>query len=85
MIHEEIVKALSYLYPEAKYVLSGEDIENIDWQSTNIQKPDLATLEKAYADSLESDKKAKELAAIRKTALLERLGITEDEAKLLLS
>jgi hypothetical protein len=84
MTHEEIVRALGHLYPEAKYVLSGDDIENIDWQSTDIECPDFAKLEKAYADSLAAEKKAAELASVKKSEVLERLGITADEAKLLL-
>jgi hypothetical protein len=85
MEHQKIIRALNHLYPEAKYVLSGEDIDNIEWQSSDIEKPNLAMLEKAYSDAIEAEKQAKKLAEIKKAALLDRLGITADEAKLLLS
>ncbi len=85
MTHQEIVRALGHLYPEAQYVLSGQDIENIEWLSPDIACPDLATLEKAYADSIEAEKEAKRLADIKKAELFDRLGITADEAKLLLT
>jgi hypothetical protein len=79
MTHEEIVRALGHLYPSAKYVLSGEDIENIEWLSTDIQCPDFATLEEAYADSIAAEVQAKELMASTKAAALTKLGLTSDE------
>ncbi len=40
---------------------------------------------KAYKDQLAKEKAAAESNALAKAALLDRLGITEDEAKLLLA
>ena len=85
MTHEEIVRALSHLYPEAKYVLSGQDIDNIEWLSTDIECPDFARLEQAYSDSLAAEKNAQELIATTKAAALTKLGLTADELAAILS
>ena len=84
MKHLEIAKALNYLLPEAKFVLSGDTLEGIDW----LDERPLPT-KNEIAEAIEQVK-ASELAeaeakAQAKVDLLERLGITQDEANLLLS
>jgi hypothetical protein len=84
MTNELISKALAILAPSAEWTLSGDDYSKIDWISEST-KPTA----KQVADTIEQ-LPALELASIEallqsKAALLERIGITADEAKLLLS
>ena len=71
-------------YPDAQWNLNGDDYEGLDWVS-NSEKPTKAELEKLWPvvqAELEAQKQAKINA---RAALLERLGITEEEARTLLS
>ena len=84
MTNEDIRLALESLMPEAKYSLAGDDYENIDWVS-DFDKPTIEQIEaeiKLLPKKKASELKAKETA---KAALLTKLGITADEAALLLS
>jgi hypothetical protein len=79
MTTRQIADALLSLCPDAEWTLVGDSYENIDWLS-NQPKPTKAQVEAEIA-------KQPEIAAGKaaaKAALLERLGITEDEAKLLI-
>lgn len=58
-----------------------ETDEIIDREMTDAEYEQYEAELKAYADA----KEAREIAKAQKAALLERLGITEAEAKLLLS
>jgi hypothetical protein len=82
MEHNEKVEAIKFIRPNAQFVLSGNDLT---WLDENQDEPTPAEIELgcvAYQAKLESDKVAK---AAQKATLLDRLGITEDEAKLLLA
>jgi len=77
--HEQITKALSSLAPNAEWTLVGNDFESLIWLSAG-NPPTLAEIEFEIA-SLPT----KQLAKIdARNALLAKLGITEDEARLLL-
>lgn len=71
-------------YPNAQWVLQGDAYEDLVWLDSS-DKPSKSEVQ-AVIDSLESNKLAEavEKAAARQ-ALLDKLGITEDEARLLLS
>lgn len=79
-----IVEAIRNLAPNAEFAFSGEDLTTLDWHSTDIAQPSVAAIEIEIAKV----KKAKETEeadkAAAKAALLAKLGITADEAKLLL-
>jgi hypothetical protein len=81
--HNEIIEALFSLVPDAKWNLVGDDYSSIDWIYGD--KPTLEQLQNEI--ELLPIKKAKlsEEMGKAKNALLARLGITEEEAKLLLS
>ena len=71
------------LIPTGGWVISGDDFEGIQFiEAEPITK---AEFEAGFAkvDAYKAEQDAK--AAAAKTALLDRLGITADEAKLLLS
>jgi hypothetical protein len=75
-------EVLSMLIPTGGWVITGDDFKGIEFiEAKPITK---AQFEAGFAkvDAYKAEQIAKALAA--KSALLERLGITEDEAKLLL-
>ena len=75
-----VAKAVGNLRPNTEWTLSGDDVENIIWHTSDV-KPITKTelnAEIARLEEIEAEKPAK------RANLLERLGITEDEAKLLL-
>lgn len=82
LTHEQIVKSIQYIRPEASFVLNGIDLE---WLDDEQVKPTDLEIEQGWTEyqlKVESDRI--EIEAKRQ-ALLSRLGITEEEAKLLLS
>jgi hypothetical protein len=84
MTHELIIKALKNLVPNAEWTLSGDDYADLIWLSEGTP-PTLEAIE------TEIEKiPAKTAAALKevqdaKAALLTKLGITAEEAVLLLS
>ena len=80
----DYTKILEYKYSSDEWTLNGDDYSGLTWVS-ETPKPSKATLDGLWdevQDLIETKKQA-EVAA--KAALLERLGITADEARLLLS
>jgi len=79
MTNRQIAEALLRLCPNAQYTLVGDNYDDINWLS-DIAKPTKAAVLAEIA-------KEPEIAMAKQTAkaaLLERLGITADEAALLL-
>ena len=81
----DLVKAINKLKPNAEFSFIDDDYSTIKWDVLDGDAPTQAEIDIAIEQV-----KAEELAetqskAEAKTALLGRLGITEDEAKLLLS
>lgn len=80
-----IIKAIWSLKPHSEYTFSNNDYSTIEWHVLEGEAPTQAEIDaeivkiKAAELTAESDK------AAARAALLSRLGITEDEAKLLLS
>ena len=80
-----LVKAIQSLRPDSAFVIMNDDYSTIVWNTLKGKAPTSAEID-AEIERL----KTKEIAdqssqQIAKTALLERLGITADEARLLLS
>lgn len=81
----ELARAIKSLKPEAEFAFDDADYSTIRWVKLEGDAPSFEEL------SAESDKLKKQdvaiakQAATKRAALLERLGITEEEAKLLLS
>jgi hypothetical protein len=71
--------AINHIRANAEF--TTENNERVIWLDAKQSEPSKAEIEDAFIalKKLEADKKA------AKAALLEKLGITEDEAKLLLS
>ena len=70
--------AVLSLRPNTEWTMNDFDVENIIWHTPNVEP-----LTKAEVDAELSRLQTE--ATTTKAALLDRLGITADEAKLLLS
>ena len=75
----KITIALSKLRPNAEWILNGDDYANLEWLDKNQIMP---TWEEVLN---EINNPTPDPSLALKADLLTRLGITEDEAKLLLS
>lgn len=82
MNHEAKLKAIHFINPDAEFILKGDELE---WLDANSDAPTNEEIEKAHREYLKKIDDEKLQAEIKKTELLLRLGITADEAKLLLS
>lgn len=82
MNHIEKINAILFIKPNAKFALRGDDLEWFDKKQTEPTDEEIQEGLIAYNEAQKTEAKAKAKA---KTELLDRLGITEDEAKLLLS
>lgn len=74
-------EALKSLRPDAEFIVVDDDFNAIECLSDDVEIPSLAEIDAEVERllAIETQKPAK------RAALLERLGITEDEARLLLS
>ena len=81
----DLVKAIRFLKPTSEFSYQNDDYSTIKWDvlegDAPSQKEIDAAMKKIEADELALEAKT----AADKAALLEKLGITADEAKLLLS
>jgi hypothetical protein len=80
-----LVKAIKKLKPTAEFSFTDNDYSTIKWDVLEGEAPTQAEIDAAI-EQVKADEAQAELdKATAKAALLERLGITEDEAKLLLA
>ena len=80
-----LTKAIIKLKPTAEFSFTNDDYNTIKWDVLEGAAPSQAELDAAI-EQVKADELAEaEAKATQKTALLDRLGITEDEAKLLLA
>jgi hypothetical protein len=80
----DYTQILSRKFKGQEWSLNGDDYDGLTWLS-DTPKPSKATLDELWQevqDTITSEAQAKAQA---KAKLLERLGITADEAKLLLA
>ena len=76
-------EVLTYLRPNGGWVIYGDDFDSILWHSAEpVTKKEFEDAMKNYDAILETEKTNQNQA---KSDLLSKLGITADEAKLLLS
>ena len=81
----DIVQAIWKLRPKSEFSFTNEDYSTIKWDSLDGVAPTQAEIEAAIQQINAEVIAAKAKAATDKAALLAKLGITADEAKLLLS
>jgi hypothetical protein len=82
MKQDEKAKAILHIRPGAEFVLYGLEVEWMDETQTQPSEEEIKAGWVAYQEAQIAEAEAK---ATQKAALLDRLGITEDEAKLLLA
>ena len=80
----DISQILTLNYKGQEWHLVGEDYDGLNWLS-DTPKPTLAELEQQWPEVEALIAKIAQDKIDAKSALLERLGITEEEAKLLLA
>ena len=80
----KLAEAINLYNPSAQWTLLGNDYETLDWHSVDIAKPTKAELENLLleVEAVKAQQEADNSTA--KAALLARLGITAEEAVLLL-
>lgn len=81
----EIAKAIQYLKPTAQFSFIGHDYSTIKWDFVEGNIPTFAELKNALVEIEEKEAAEASAKANAKALLLSRIGLSEDEAKLLLS
>ena len=80
-----LVEAIYKLRPNAEFVIRENDYSQIEWHVLEGAEPTVAEIDAAI-EQIKADEIAEaETKAAEKAALLARLGLTANEAKLLLS
>jgi len=80
-----LVQAIKSLKPNAEFSFTEEDYSTIKWDVLEGAAPTQAEIDAAIEQIKADEIAAKTKAAADKEAILAKLGITADEAKLLLS
>jgi len=80
-----LVKAIRKLKPESEFVLTDNDYSTIKWDSLDGDAPTQDEIDAAIEQIKMEEIATSAKKAADKAALLTKLGITDDEAKLLLS
>lgn len=78
-------KAIKHLRPEAEFSLTDNDYSTIKWDVLDGEAPTQKEIDAAIKEVKADEAQAEETKATAKAALLSRLGITAEEAALLLS
>jgi hypothetical protein len=85
MTNNDLVKAIKYLKPDSEFVFDDSDYSTIQWHLLEGDAPTFEQVQEAHLEIKRIEEEAALAALNKKAALLEKLSITEDEAKLLLS
>lgn len=80
----EITKAIQRLRPTAEFSFQNDDYSTIKWDVLEGEAPTLAEIDATIEQIKIDEAQAEATKAAQKAALLNRLGITEEEARLLL-
>jgi hypothetical protein len=80
-----LFKAIKKLKPTAEFSFSDNDYSTIKWDLLEGDAPTQADIDAAIKQVKADEAKAEASKAEAKAALLDRLGITAEEAQLLLS
>lgn len=84
MNSDDLVKAIRHLKPSAEFTFQDADYSTIEWHLIDGDAPSFAEIETVHKSIKAAEIKAANDAEVARSALLEKLGITEEEAKLLL-
>jgi len=77
--------AIKKLRPNAEFSFTNEDYSTIQWDVLEGEAPTQSEIDAAIVQVKADEVAEAEAKAAQKAALLDRLGITEAEAKLLLA
>lgn len=83
MITKDYSLILLRHFADVQWTLNGEDYDGLTWLS-DTPKPTKKALDDLWESTLEAVEKKKSDANATRQAILDRLGITADEAALLL-
>ena len=81
----DLSKAIKFLRPTAEFSFTDDDYSTIKWDVLEGDAPTQSEIDAAILTIKAKESADAETKAAAKAALLDRLGITADEAKLLLS
>jgi hypothetical protein len=79
-----LVKAIKKLKPTAEFSFTDDDYSTIKWDVLEGEAPTQAEIDAAIEQIKADEITQAATKAVQRQALLTRLGITEDEARLLL-
>jgi hypothetical protein len=80
-----LAQAIQKLKPNAEFSFTDADYSSIKWEKLDGEAPTQKEIDNAIKAIKLAEINETKTKALQKSALLEKLGITEDEAKLLLS
>jgi len=80
-----LVEAIRNLKPTSEFVFTNDDYSTIEWHVLDGTAPTKAEVTAAIAEVKKAETAAQSQQAKAKADLLAKLGITADEARLLLS
>jgi len=78
-------QAIQALRPDKEFTMVDDDPSTIIWNDANVTTPTNAEIKAKFEELKKTELAEANAKAAQKTALLEKLGLTESEAKLLLS
>jgi hypothetical protein len=81
MEHKDKIQSLSFIRPKAEWLLDGDELTWLDKTQSN---PTDAEIEAGWVAYQAAQLAEAEARATQRQAILDRLGLTEDEARLLL-
>jgi hypothetical protein len=84
MTIQELTNAIFYLAPDAQFSFTETDLSTLVWHSEDVKRPTNAQILAAIPLANAAMTAAAESKASAKAALLDRLGMSADEAALLL-
>ena len=80
----DLTRAIKLLKPTAEFSFQNDDYSTIKWDVLEGDAPTWAEIEAAHLQVKAADEAAKFEIEAKRQALLERLGLTLEEAKLLI-
>ena len=80
-----LVKAIKKLKPNAEFSFTEDDYSTIKWDVLDGDAPTLAEVNAAIEEVKADEEANAQAKATQRQAILDRLGITAEEAQLLLS
>ena len=81
--HNDKVKALAFIRPDAEYILRGDELEWVDQNQSEPTETEIQAGWIAYLAKIDSDKMEAENKRLAALAKLEALGLNEDDLKAL--